>query len=133
MTTLSLSQKSPLECLVRLERECTEFGFVWPNLAMVLDQVASECQEIKESLDQGESRERLQEEIGDLVHATLSLCMTAGFDVEETLEKVAQKFGRRVTALKEVAQADGYDTLRGLPTEALLHLWRQAKVRTNTP
>lgn len=116
---------------LRLERETNEFGFRWPHYSYILAQIKSECAEIEESLEHQESRERLQEEIGDLMHAVFSLCATQGFDPEETLAKNLEKFEQRFKALKQTTQEAGYQSLIGLPVEAQLEFWKRAKLLCN--
>ncbi len=69
----------------------------------------------------------MQEEIGDLLHTAISLCMFAGFDVNETLEKSAKKLSARINALKKIAKLKGHDSLKGQSIEYMLELWREAK------
>ena len=57
---------SPLQKLIILERQTSLMGFDWPNTEMIIDQAISECDEIKRTIQMGEGRKRLQEEVGDL-------------------------------------------------------------------
>ncbi|WP_164503836.1 nucleoside triphosphate pyrophosphohydrolase family protein [Rickettsiales endosymbiont of Stachyamoeba lipophora] len=41
---------NPLNKLLEIERQAADFGFNWPGLQMIFDQIASECDEIKESI-----------------------------------------------------------------------------------
>jgi uncharacterized protein YabN with tetrapyrrole methylase and pyrophosphatase domain len=114
--------------LIELEHEARAFGFNWPNKEMIIDQAISECEEIKDAIAQGESNERIQEEIGDLLNAAVCLCVCFEFDVEATLINVNKKFGARLTALKEVAHEHGFSNLDGQSIELILKLWHEAKV-----
>jgi uncharacterized protein YabN with tetrapyrrole methylase and pyrophosphatase domain len=118
-----------LQKLVTLEKEASEFGFEWPHYDMILDQVRDECREVKEAIVAGESPDRIQEEIGDLLHAVFSLCIFLGFDTEETLTKTNHKFESRMKALKEVVYEHGLKDLRGQPIDFMLQLWQEAKVK----
>lgn len=42
-------------------------GFFWPNLALLFDNVKDEVREIQEAHELQESKERLDEEMGDLL------------------------------------------------------------------
>ena len=120
-------EQTALERLVVIEKDVRKFGFEWPDIDMILWQVASESDEIKEAIEKDTGKDHLQEEIGDLLHTAISLCMFAGFDVEETLEKIVKKFGGRIEAFKAVAKARGHDSLKGHSIEYMLELWREAK------
>lgn len=121
---------SPLYDLVALEKNARLFGFDWPNQAMIIEQIISECGEIKEAFELQEPKERIQEEIGDLLHGALSLCLFTGFEPEQTLLKTVEKFSARMQALKALARERGLVTLKGQPIELLLTLWAEAKTRT---
>ena len=120
-------QETALEKLIILEKDVRDFGFEWPDIDMILWQVASESDEIKEAIANKTGKDHLQEEIGDLLHTVISLCIFAGFDLEETLEKTVKKFGGRANALKVVAKQKGHDSLKGQSIEYQLELWREAK------
>jgi uncharacterized protein YabN with tetrapyrrole methylase and pyrophosphatase domain len=119
-----------LNDLIYLEQDAKAFGFDWPNEIMIIDQALDECREIKEAISNHESRERLQEEIGDLLHSAISLCVFTGFDVEETIAKVIVKFGSRMQAIKLLTQAEGLTNLQGQSFDFMLELWKQAKLIT---
>jgi len=117
-----------LKELIALELEAKHFGFVWPNQYMILDQIIDECREIREEIDLQAPTKKVQEEIGDLLHAVMSLCIFSGFDVEDTLGKVNEKFSRRMRLLKKVAHKHGLENLSGKNIEYMLSLWQEVKV-----
>ncbi len=121
---------NPLHELSVLERDARLFGFDWPNQSMIIEQIISECDEIKEAFDLQEPEERIQEEIGDLLHSALSLCLFSGFEPEQTLLKIIEKFAARMRALKVIARDRGLVTLKGQSIELLLTLWSEAKSRS---
>jgi uncharacterized protein YabN with tetrapyrrole methylase and pyrophosphatase domain len=121
------AENTPLQELLHLEKDARQFGFDWPDETMIIDQVIDECREIKEALANDESRERIQEEIGDLLHSAVSLCTFAGFDVSETLNKVNVKFAKRMKAMKALTQELGLPDLQGQSIEFMMVLWRKAK------
>jgi NTP pyrophosphatase (non-canonical NTP hydrolase) len=69
-------------CLLRQvekqELEAQEFGFFWENFHQLIQQIQSECVEIQEAWTKGNSL-HLQEEIGDLIQATVSLAVGCRF------------------------------------------------------
>ncbi|STX48866.1 nucleoside triphosphate pyrophosphohydrolase MazG [Legionella hackeliae] len=123
----------PLHDLIAIEQEARRFGFDWPDEGMIIDQAISECDEIKEAIAQGESKQRIQEEIGDLLHTALSLCLFAGFNPEETLNHITNKFTTRFRALKEIAKNQGIITLKGHSITRMMELWQAAKEKTKAP
>lgn len=121
----------PLDTLIAIETDARAFGFDWPNAMSIVEQAESECDEIREVLDEKQSTERLQEEIGDLLHTAISLCLFAGFDPNATLTKVNQKFGTRMQVLKMIAKEKGYDQLHNQSFQFMLQLWDEAKKQTD--
>ena len=115
--------RTALERLIETDKNLREFGFDWPDLEMIFQKIKSELEEVKEA----EGKNHLQEEIGDLLHTVVSLCIFVGFDVEETIRKARDKLEARADALKVVAEEKGHDSLKGQSVEYMLELWREAK------
>ena len=113
-----------------LEIEASEFGFEWENAYQIIAQIKSECVEVCEHLGATKdknSETRLQEEIGDLLHAVLSLCVFCKYNPSETLEKSLDKFEKRLAAVKQIAESQGFTNLSGHSFEALMTIWDKAK------
>lgn len=125
-----MTKNSALNDLIAVEQDARNFGFEWPHKKMIIDQAISECHEIFDAINDGESEERIQEEIGDLIHTAISLCIFAGFDVEQTLAKVSTKFSKRMAAMHELAEKRGLSTLSGQSMDFMLELWHEAKKMT---
>jgi uncharacterized protein YabN with tetrapyrrole methylase and pyrophosphatase domain len=116
-----------LQKLIFLEKDARAFGFDWPNIEMIIKQAISECEEITDVIKNQESKERLQEEIGDLLHTAISLCVFAKFDVIETINNVNRKFNNRIQILKNLTKKQGLPNLKGQPISLQLDLWHQVK------
>lgn len=116
-----------LERITALEKESESFGFYWPNVEMAFNKIKSELMEIQAAIEQKENHSRIQEEIGDLIHAAFSLCVYLGFDAQETLLNTTDKYEKRFKALKEIAHKNGFSTLKGQRAEDILKLWDEAK------
>ena len=114
--------------LTDLEIEASEFGFRWYNAEQILTQIRNECDEFNAHLIDNDTV-KLQEEIGDLLHAAFSLCVFCGFDASETVEKSVNKFERRFGCVKKIAKEHGLTTLNGKPFEELMTFWDEAKQR----
>ncbi len=116
-----------LETLIAVETDARNFGFEWQNREMIIDQAISECEEIREAIHKQETDARIQEEIGDLLHTAISLCIFAGYDVDQTLEKISKKFANRMIALKKITKSRGLTNLKGQTMEFMLELWDEVK------
>jgi len=119
---------NPIYDLLSLEKDAREFGFEWPNQALIIEQAIDECREIKEAIEKQEVSDRIQEEIGDLLHSIISLCDFEGFSVDDTLLKVNAKFGKRMHAIKLLTNELGLSNLKGQSFDFMLELWKKAKI-----
>ena len=122
---------SILQKITQLEKDAEQFGFKWENTHQIMAQIKSECAEIDEHLTHtdNDTRLKLQEEIGDLMHAVFSLCVFCEFDAKETFRKSVDKFERRLNAVKTIAQENEIATLNGYAFDELMKFWDQASSR----
>lgn len=122
---------TPLQQLIETENAARNFGFDWPNQKMIIEQTIAECHEVLEDIQKGAHPNKIQEEIGDVLHAAISLCIFSGFDVEETLSKTNQKFKARMAAMEILTKELGLQNLKGQSMGFMLELWDKAKHMTN--
>ena len=126
-----------LKKTVTLEKAANDFGLSWENAQQILHQVISECDEIAEHIDttnqHGSSRALLQEEVGDLIHAALSLCVFCELDLKETISRTLAKFESRLNAVKAITQERGLNNLDGLGFDDMMDIWDKAKAATKNP
>lgn len=123
------------EKAIQLEKEAASFGFCWENTQQIMAQIASECTEIQEHLHPAMTQAPytsplLQEEIGDLFHAILSLCAFCHIDPTATLHLAITKFEKRLRRVQLLAHQQGLTNLQGYPFEVLMTYWNQAKEAT---
>lgn len=121
---------SPVSCILKKTEQqeivAREFGFYWKNIEQILEQITSECLEVKEAYEAGNSA-HLQDEIGDLLQAAVCLAVFCQFDPQDTLEKSAAKFQKRYDRVVAFAQQEGLLDLKEKSTEELLNYWQRAK------
>jgi ATP diphosphatase len=110
----------------KLQKRAARIGFDWPEAAQVLDKIVEEAAEIKAELDQGGGKERLADEVGDLLFAVTNLARHLDLDPEQTLRGANAKFERRFRRLEALlARQHGPGAKPGL--DALEALWQQVK------
>ena len=113
----------------KLSKAAVKEGFKWPNLKSLWKCVQSEVDEVKETLPietEGQSKERQEEEIGDLLFALASLSGHLDIDPEVALFKASNKFLSRYKTLKTLT----IQPIKDHSFEALDDLWKQAKQLT---
>lgn len=112
--------------IVEQERIALEFGFYWANYDQLLEQIQSEANEIKEAVLL-KDRTHLQEEIGDLISAAISLCVFFNFDPYTTISESVEKMQKRFDLMVSIVKQDGLENLQGKSLEVLLAYWERAK------
>ncbi len=109
----------------KLTRRAARVGFDWPDVAAVLDKLEEEAAELRAELADA-SRERLQDEVGDLLFVLANLCRKLDLDAEACLRAANRKFERRFAAVEASLAAEGR-----APAEATLPemeaFWQAAK------
>lgn len=121
-----------LQQTLALYKKAEKFGFKWSDPLQVIDQIESECLEIKEEINKNDSFERLKEEIGDVIHASLELAITYNLDLEEIITLANKKYEKRLDALIEVALQNGLNNITHLDRDSCLALWDEAKKITKS-
>jgi MazG family protein len=81
-------------------------GFDWQKAEQVVDKIEEEVGELRRALD-SEGRERVEEEMGDLLFAIANLARKLGVEPESALRKANQKFRQRFEAMERRLEADG--------------------------
>ncbi|MDE2051606.1 MAG: nucleoside triphosphate pyrophosphohydrolase [Gammaproteobacteria bacterium] len=112
----------------KLGRRAARVGFDWESASQVRDKVLEEVREIEEALaaEGSGSRDKLTEEIGDLLFAVANWSLHLKIDPEEALRAANAKFERRFRRMEALAAAQG-KALQGLDAAQWDALWRQAK------
>ena len=110
----------------KLQRRAARIGFDWPEAAPVLDKIVEEIAEIKAEMVEGAGKERLADEVGDLLFAVTNLARHLELDPEQTLRGANAKFERRFRRVEALAAAEhGTNARPGL--DALEALWQRVK------
>lgn len=113
----------------RQEIVAKEFGFYWETIDQLLEQVISECHEIKEAY-RNEDKAHLQEELGDLMSAAVSIAVFCGACPADTLKKSIEKFQKRYDKLVALVKEDGRKNLKNESFDLLMDYWKRAKKLT---
>ncbi|MBI4297464.1 MAG: nucleoside triphosphate pyrophosphohydrolase [Chloroflexi bacterium] len=105
-----------------LQHRAARVGFEWPDLPAILDKLAEEVQEIKETI----SPERRLQEFGDLLFVLADSARWLGVDGEEALRQANERFRRRFNHMEGACRSRGVE-LSSLNLEAWTRLWEEAK------
>ncbi len=118
---------SQLSCANEIQARCAQVGFDWDALSPVVAKVKEELQEVMEEVDQPNiDATRMQEEIGDLLFATVNLSRHLKVDPELALKEANLKFMRRFTQVETLLLEQG-KTLMQSNLDEMEALWQQVK------
>ena len=117
-----------LPALVRAEKltkRAARIGFDWKDPADVFAKIAEEIDEVRAEIDR-DDRERIGEEIGDLLFACANLARKYAIDPETALHGANRRFETRFRQLEKRLHAEELDPA-SMPLEALEALWQSVK------
>jgi tetrapyrrole methylase family protein/MazG family protein len=113
MPALSYSQS--------IQHRVARVGFDWADIDGVIDKLAEEVAEFKES-----SEEEKEEEFGDILFTLVNIARRMGIDSEAALREANRKFYRRFSKMEELCRQRGLD-LDSLSFKEQNALWEEVK------
>jgi ATP diphosphatase len=118
---------------VKLQKKAATVGFDWPGPAPVIEKLKEELDEVQAEFDALAAapqdpavRERLEDELGDLLFVAANLARHAKVDPGAAMRRANRKFERRFRTMEALAAADGV-RLADLPLDAQDAYWNRAK------
>ena len=111
----------------KIQKRCHNVGFDWTTLGPVVAKVHEEIDEVMHEAQQSVvDGEKLEEEIGDLLFATVNLSRHLGSKAETALQKANDKFERRFREVEAIIAAQGL-SMPGATLEQMEAAWQQVK------
>ncbi|PMH43838.1 nucleoside triphosphate pyrophosphohydrolase [Vibrio sp. 10N.286.49.B3] len=113
---------------MKIQKKCSQYGFDWDTLAPVADKVLEEVDEVlEEAVQASPDKEKVEEELGDLLFATVNFARHLGHNPEVALAKANLKFERRFRGIENIVAKQG-KTLGDFTLNELDALWEQVKL-----
>lgn len=109
----------------KLQKRAAQVGFDWAEIAPVLEKLKEEVAEFEEALASG-NPERMNDELGDVLFATINLARHSNIEPEVALRSTNRRFEARFKWIEAALSAQG-KALKGANLEELDALWNQAK------
>lgn len=109
----------------KLQKRAATVGFDWPEALPVLDKVREELDEVLQAMADGDA-DALEDEIGDLLFATVNLARHLKHDPEHALRRANRKFERRFRFIEQVLRDSGRP-IEDCSLDELDTLWGEAK------
>lgn len=115
----------------KLTAKAAKVGFDWPDAGQVIDKIHEELEEVKEASSSGE-RDKIEDEIGDLLFSVTNLARHFNIDPERALRRTNAKFERRFRAIEEALERKNM-SLDDASLEEMEGLWVEAKHAERKP
>lgn len=100
-------------------------GFDWAKAEDVITKIEEEVAELRDAAAH-ESRERAEEEMGDLLFSIANLARKLGIEPESALRKANEKFTSRFTALEQVFEERG-QSVHDATLDQMEEVWQAVK------
>ena len=112
----------------KIQKKAAKVGFDWVSAQDVIDKVREEIVEVEAELAEPATplqKQRLTEEIGDLLFAVVNLSRALSIDAESSLQSATDKFTRRFLSMER--QLSPGRNFAELTFQEMNDLWDQAK------
>ena len=110
----------------KVSHRAARIGFDWPDARAVIPKLAEEIAEIEAELGAGAPRDRLEDEVGDLLFVLVNLARFVKVDPEQALRRTNAKFRKRFGYIERKLAERG-KTLQDSNIEEMEALWQEAK------
>ena len=110
----------------RIQDKVRAVGFDWDHKEQVWDKVTEEINEVKYELINGNQREKMEDEIGDLLFSIVNAARLYDIEPETALERTNRKFIHRFKYLETKANQMG-KSLKEMNLEEMEAIWEEAK------
>lgn len=109
----------------KIQKIASKVGFDWDDAKDATDKVAEEINEILDVYKSG-NMEKITDEVGDLLFASVNVARLLGVNEEEALNSTIKKFISRFSFIEETALKQG-KSLENMTLEEMDELWNEAK------
>ncbi|SRR5579883_2393804 len=110
---------------LKLQERAATVGFDWPGPEPVLSKLVEEIEELRAEFAQGD-RDKLEDELGDVLFVIVNLARHAKVDPAAALRRANFKFERRFRRMEALAREAG-ETLASKSLDEQDRLWNRAK------
>jgi XTP/dITP diphosphohydrolase len=116
----------PLVKAYRIQEKAKGVGFDWEKPEQVWDKVLEELGELKDEVESGADKSKMEHELGDLIFALVNYARFIGVNPEDALERTNKKFIKRFQHLESKAKETGR-SLKDMTLAEMDVFWEEAK------
>jgi MazG family protein len=113
----------------QISSRAARVGFDWPDVEGIFEKLQEEVRELKEVISEGgddSRRERLEDEIGDMLFVIVNIARYLKIDSESALKRANRKFKARFQYMEAELNRQG-KTLEQATIDEMEALWQRAK------
>jgi nucleoside triphosphate diphosphatase len=111
---------------VKIQSRAARVGFDWATARPILDKIMEEINELRAELAAGAPRDRVEDELGDLLFTVANLARRLDLDAETALRRATGKFERRFRGMERLLAERG-ERIENQPAETLDRMWHTVK------
>ena len=118
----------------KIQKKAAKVGFDWERPEDVVEKIREEIAEVEEEMGgqhASPAKERLAEEVGDLLFAAVNLSRVLSIDAESALRAATDKFARRFQSMESVIPAGR--AFAELTLSEMNDLWEGVKREESSP
>ena len=116
----------PLLRARKLQKKAAKVNFDWQDVKDVITKLKEEVEELEQTIVENQSRERVEEEMGDVLFSVVNVCRHVHVDADIAMQNANRKFEQRFRLMEDLiaAEKDGFSALS---LEQLDNYWCKAK------
>ncbi len=115
----------------KLQKRAAHHGFDWENIQPVFDKLNEEIGELKAEIKHQDNQQRITDEMGDILFASVNLSRHLGVNPEQALRDSNRKFISRFEVVEQLLQQDGKQ-MEDCSVDLLEEYWQKAKILLST-
>lgn len=115
----------------KLQKRAAHHGFDWQSIAPVFDKLQEEIDELKAEIIIEDNQERITDEMGDILFASVNLSRHLGVNPEQALRDSNRKFISRFEIVERLLHEDGKH-MEECSVTVLEEYWQKAKKRISS-
>ncbi|MES9862749.1 MAG: nucleoside triphosphate pyrophosphohydrolase [Candidatus Thiodiazotropha sp. LLP2] len=113
----------------KLQKWAARVGFDWPDAQSAFNKVREELEEVTSEME-GADKDRLQDELGDLLFSIVNVVRLLDLDAEQTMSRANEKFEKRFRYMERRLNEEGITNIQELSLEKLDNAWERMKRET---
>lgn len=115
----------------KLQKRAAHHGFDWDDIQPVFGKIHEEIDELKAEINIENNQDRITDEMGDILFASVNLSRHLGVNPEQALRDSNRKFISRFEVVEQLLKEDG-EEMEACSVAVLEEYWQKAKILLST-